>query len=350
MENNTKDKIDLLAIMKTLWKNKRLFGLSCGVAFVVGAVVAFSIPKTYKTKVVLAPEISNSSSMSESLSDIASMVGVNLGKGGSSVDAIYPEIYPQIINSTPFLTSMFNVKVTSLDGEVKEMPLYNYLLSHQKVPWWDKILQGILGLFSSKGSGEAQIKVNNFRLTEEQEGILHQVENMVTCSVDKKTNIITISVTAQDALISASLADTVQTKMQQYVTNYRTKKARNDLAYSQKLFSEAKAQYIKAQQTFGNYSDANTDPILQSFKAKQDELENEMQLRYNIYNQTSQQLQMARAKVQERTPAFTQIQPATVPLKKDGPKRMTIVLGFMFFAIVLTSVHVLIQDAKKNNA
>ena len=123
MENNTKDKIDLLAIMKTLWKNKRLFGLSCGVAFVVGAVVAFSIPKTYKTKVVLAPEISNSSSMSESLSDIASMVGVNLGKGGSSVDAIYPEIYPQIINSTPFLTSMFNVKVTSLDGEVKEMPL-----------------------------------------------------------------------------------------------------------------------------------------------------------------------------------------------------------------------------------
>ena len=196
MENNTKDKIDLLAIMKTLWKNKRLFGLSCGVAFVVGAVVAFSIPKTYKTKVVLAPEISNSSSMSESLSDIASMVGVNLGKGGSSVDAIYPEIYPQIINSTPFLTSMFNVKVTSLDGEVKEMPLYNYLLSHQKVPWWDKILQGILGLFSSKGSGEAQIKVNNFRLTEEQEGVLHQVENIVTCSVDKKTNIITISVTA----------------------------------------------------------------------------------------------------------------------------------------------------------
>ena len=122
------------------------------------------------------------------------------------------------------------------------------------------------------------------------------------------------------------------------------------MAYSQKLFSEAKAQYIKAQQTFGSYSDANTDLILQSFKAKQDELENEMQLRYNIYNQTSQQLQMARAKVQERTPAFTQIQPATVPLKKDGPKRMTIVLGFMFFAIVLTSIHVLIQDAKKNNA
>lgn len=350
MENNTKDKIDLVAITKTLWKNKRLFGLSCGVAFVIGAVVAFSIPKTYQTKVILAPEVSSGSSMSESLSDIASMMGVNLGKGGSSVDAIYPEIYPQIIKSTPFLTSMFNVKVTSLDGKVKEMPLYNYLLSHQKMPWWDSILQGIIGIFSSKGIAGAEVKVNNFHLTEEQEGILHQVENMITCNVDKKTNIITISVTAQDALISASLADTVQTKMQQYVTNYRTKKARNDLAYSQKLFSEAKAQYIKAQQMFGHYSDANTDLILQSFKAKQDELENEMQLRYNIYNQTSQQMQMARAKVQERTPAFTQIQPATVPLKKDGPKRMTIVLAFMFFAFVLTSIHVLIQDAKKNNA
>ena len=98
MENNTKDKIDLVAITKTLWKNKRLFGLSCGVAFVIGAVVAFSIPKTYQTKVILAPEVSSGSSMSESLSDIASMMGVNLGKGGSSVDAIYPEIYPQIIH------------------------------------------------------------------------------------------------------------------------------------------------------------------------------------------------------------------------------------------------------------
>ena len=64
---------------------------------------------------------------------------------------------------------------------------------------------------------------------------------------------------------------------------------------------------------------------MQSYKLKQTDLENEMQLKYNIYSQLAQQLQLARAKVQERTPAFTIIQSAVVPLKKASPRRGLIV-------------------------
>lgn len=87
-----------------------------------------------------------------------------------------------------------------------------------------------------------------------------------------------------------------------------------------------------------------------SYKAKQEEMENEMQLRYNIYNQCAQQLQLAKAKVQERTPAFTVLQPATVPIKKDGPKRMTILFVFVFMAITLTSIYILYKDASKKQS
>ena len=117
----------------------------------------------------------------------------------------------------------------------------------------------------------------------------------------------------------------------------------------QKLCTDAKAQYTKAQQLYSSYSDANEDVILTSFKTKQEEMENEMQLRYNIYNQCAQQLQMAKAKVQERTPAFTVIKPATVPLKKDGPKRMTIIIAHIFAAFVFTSIYVLYRDASKKS-
>ena len=343
-----KDQIDLLSITKVLWKAKKLYFLTCGIAILIGMIIAFSIPKTYKTKVILAPELSNGMNLSGGLSDIASMVGINIGSNGAIVDALYPELYPEIVSSVPFLTDLFNTKVSTKDGSIKGITLYSYLKDKQKHPWWIKIIGFVKKLFIEKKSTALQnSKVNNFMLNKEQDDIAHAIQGIINCNVDKKTNIITISVTTQDALVSASLADTVCCKIQDYIIAYRTKKARNDLNYVQKLCNEAKAQYVKAQEKYSSFSDSNEDLILQSFKAKQDEMENEMQLRYNIYNQCAQQLQLAKAKVQERTPAFTIIEPATVPLKKDGPKRMTILLASIFLAIVSTSIYVLYKDASK---
>ncbi len=351
MKNNDSknDQIDLLSIVKVLWKAKKIYAITCGVALVLGIIVSFSIPKTYKAEVVLAPEMSNSMGISGSLSEIASTVGINIGNSGPNVDAIYPDLYPEIVQTVPFLTSMFDTKVSSKDQSIKNITLYSYLKDNQKHPWWVAIKVAISNIFkkNDKITAEAGKKVNNFILSKEQDEIAQAIKDLISCKVDKKTSIITITVTTQDPLISALLADTVRKKIQQYIIDYRTQKARNDLDYVQKLCTEAKAQYAKAQQRYSSYSDANENVILVSYKAKQEEMENEMQLRYNIYNQCAQQLQMAKAKVQERTPAFTILQPATVPLKKDGPKRVTTIIVCIFVAFALTSVYALYKDASK---
>ena len=51
-------------------------------------------------------------------------------------------------------------------------------------------------------------------------------------------------------------------------------------------------------------------------------------------------MQMAKAKVQERTPAFTIIQGASVPQRPAGPKRMLFVIGIMFLTFMGTVVYV----------
>ena len=136
------------------------------------------------------------------------------------------------------------------------------------------------------------------------------------------------------------MADSVKQHLQAAITDYRTKKARIDLQYMQKLFSEAKQQYDQARRLYASYADANLDVNLQSFKSKENDLENEMQLKYNIYTTLVEQLQLARAKVQERTPAFTVVQSATVPIKHSSrPKIVTLLiwlfLGFMLRFIIL---------------
>lgn len=99
-----------------------------------------------------------------------------------------------------------------------------------------------------------------------------------------------------------------------------------------KLYGEAKASYESAQKKYANFVDANQNIILLSYRAEQERLQNEMNLAYQVYTQVSQQLQMARAKVQEITPVYTVVQPATVPLKPAKPNKLMILIGFMFLA------------------
>ena len=78
--------------------------------------------------------------------------------------------------------------------------------------------------------------------------------------------------------------------------------------------------------------DGNQNVIRQSRLTEQERLQNEMSLAYNVYNQVAQQLQMAKAKVQEITPVYTVVQPATVPLRAAKPNKIMILIGFVFLA------------------
>ena len=69
-----------------------------------------------------------------------------------------------------------------------------------------------------------------------------------------------------------------------------------------------------------------------------------MQLQFNNYNRVAQQMQIAEAKVQEETPAFTTLQSATVPIKKAGPARAKMVIIFLFLAFFGTTVYVLHKE------
>ena len=86
---------------------------------------------------------------------------------------------------------------------------------------------------------------------------------------------------------------------------------------------------------------------LSSIEAKRDELENEMQLKYNIYNQISTQAQQAKAKVQEQTLAFTIIQRATVPNKASSTPRSLIVIMYAIIGGLLGSGWILFGKTLK---
>lgn len=334
-----KKRIDLYRVVSIIVKDKRKIGIYCLSGAIIGVIIAFSIPKTYKTGVMLAPEASGTN-LGSGLSSMASLVGLNKNILGGD-DAIFPEIYPDLMQSTDFVVSLFPIKVKSSDGKINTT-YYNYMEKEQKMPWWNYPKAWFATIIKNikDGDGKANNKINPFRLTNAQFDIAQAISGNIECSVDKKTSVISIVVKDQDPLISATMADSIKARLQVFITNYRTNKARNDLAYMENLFKEAKDDYVRARQIYASFSDNNQDLILQTFKMKEEELENEMQLRYNIYTQVAEQLQLAKSKVQERTPAFTVVQSATVPVKHSNrPKIFTLaiytLLAFFIRAIML---------------
>lgn len=345
------DDIDIMEYVRKLFASWRVIVKWAGIAAVIGVVVALSAVSTYTVSCKMAPERSNRSTGSN-LSSLASLAGINLSSM-STTDAISPELYPQIVSSTPFLTDLFYlpVKAEYKGGEI-ECNYYEYLVNCQKKVWYKLVLSApkrvlgwCLGLFASDEDKEPKGfkrigMLDNSQLTKAQEGVLLKMRKNIVVSVDKKTSVISVEVTDQDPVIAKQLTDNIISKLKDYITKYRTEKSREDLDYYEKLYREAQAEYFAAQQRYAAYVDANQGLVRQSVMTEQERLQNEMDLKYQLYNSCAQQVQVAKAQVQRETPVVTTIDPPSVPLKDNESGAKTLAI-WVFLGVFLSALWVL---------
>ena len=341
--------IDFGKIFKDLLKHKMLYVKVLPAAFILAAIYALSLPNYYNCTVKLSPELSGSSGSKSGLASLASSFGVNIGGAlGNSTEALFPTLYPDLMNSVDFKTSLFEIPVT-MEGDKEKgesdrtMSYYDYLENEQKLPWLSAGMKALFSIFKSQSEDKSS-KVDPFRLTKEQTKIVKAIDKNVVCDVDKKTMVITINVTDQNPVICATMADSVKTRLQKFITDYRTSKARVDLEYNQKLYGEAKAKYELARNKYAVYADSHRSANSQSAQTKEADLQNEMNMQQQIYQQVVAQLQQAEMKVQQETPAFTTLQSATVPVRKAGPKRAQMCLIFLFLAFLGTTAWILYKE------
>ena len=335
--------INVSEILKAVLSKKKLFLISIPIAIVVSSLIIICVPRSYTASAMLVPEVENSIDMG-SVGSLASSFGIDLNNM-SGTDAISPLLYPELLNDNGFVASLLKIQVETQDGTLK-CSYYEYLKKHQKIAWWTKAMGVVKRIFKSK---ETNAKRKNFKdefenpyyLSKDEDDIVGAVRSLIGLTVDKKTGVITIHTEAQDPLICKSLADSVSSKLQVFITNYRTQKARHDVEYYKSLTAKTKTDYEKARQLYGSYSDSNMDIVLESVRSKQTDLENDMQLKFNAYTAMVTQLQASEAKLRERTPAFTTLQGASVPVKPAKPRRMIFVLAITILVFVGDLTYVL---------
>lgn len=342
--NKEKNRIDIRKIWQTMWNKRLLFLKVWVVTFLLACLWILPQPRYYTTTVSIAPE-TDEGKIGNNLASLASNFGMSLGSSSSSGDAIYPQLYPDLFKSTEFLVGLLDVTVTTKDGELTT-DYYTYMKDYQKQNWlllpYLKFKNWLQSFFTKEGQsdkGKGGKRFDPFQLSKKTNDILLNVSGKLGCTFSRTNNVVTITVTDQDPLVSALMADSVKQHLQVFITDYRTKKARSDCKYYEQLREEAQKNYEEARRAYSSYCDANSDVVLESVKTKIANLENEMQLKYSVYTSMNTQFENAKAKLQERTPAFTTLLNATVPVKPAGPKRMIFVAIMLFLATMGTIVY-----------
>lgn len=338
-EDDDEFQIDWMGILRQFLAIRKKLYIAAAVGVVLGILIALGTPKQYTVSITLSPEMGSGKSGSGLASMAASFLGGSIGS--DSPDALNATLAPDIVASTPFLLELFDARVVSQDKQIDTT--FTAYLDEQKSSWMGYVLKapgmaisGIKSLFTNEEEKKDTIQGGTIELNEEDAQKLEGLRKQISADVDKKTAITTLSVTLQDPKVTATIADSVVSKLQQYITAYRTSKAKEDCQYLEKLYKERQQEYYDAQQRYARYVDANSNVVFQSTLAERERLQNDMNLAYQVYSQVAQQLQVARAKVQEEKPVFAVVEPAVVPLKPSGTSRKVILLGVVFLAVAFT--------------
>jgi hypothetical protein len=348
MENNEQKIIDLNKAFLTLWKERKIFYKVWPCTFILACIWILPQPRYYSCDVKLAPEM-NGEDVAGGLSSIASSFGFNIG-GLNGQDAIYPELYPELFESPQFIVGLYDIKVTNEDNSLTTN-YFTYIKKHQKhnpltLPF-NKAMKAVKELFEKEdetSGGNGSSDIDPFRMNRKDYELMQLVMKNISCSVDKKTSVITINVKDQDPLICATMADSVKSHLQEFIIQYRTSKVKEDVAHYQQMRDDAEREYDKAMAAYSRYCDAHQNIILQSFQSERDKLEGELSLKQNSLTAMETQLQATKVKLQEKTPAFTTLKSATVPIKPNSPKRMLFVLGMLMLASIATAGYVINKE------
>ena len=335
----TKRKFNLKDVVRQLWQNRKSLYWWCGIAIVLGVIFALTNPKEYTVSTAIVPEQSSSTG----LASIASMMGVSLGNiEGGNMDAMDPSMFPDIAESIPFLQAMMASKVHTLE-DTTTVTLRDYLRT-EYVPWTIKTVEALRKFKDfitrrktpsfdnqSDEGGEAPRYI---LIGEKEFSRLKALARNIKCGQNMKTGIITISTTSQDPMVATMMADNAINCLQASLYDYKSTKARAELADLNALEAERRLEYEKRQKDYAGFLNQNRSANNFAVTAEKDRLDAEMTLAYQALQQVTQQRYLAEQSLIEKKPSYAILAPPTFPLDANGSRKMVVIiwlfLGFVF--------------------
>ncbi len=336
------EEIDLIELAKNIW-NHRIFILKTVIIFsVIGILVALLEPTKYTATTMMVTQTSGENPRSGRFSSLASMAGINLNLNSESTE-LSPLIYPQIIQSTNFQLELMESSFSFSDVD-HPVSLYEYYTEYKKPGVFfiiKKYVIGLPGIIIKAIRGEKETpKVKGdksiIQLNEKQERVRKIIAENVKLNINEEEGHVTLNASFHEAVLTASVAKKAQELLQEHITEHKIEKASARLDFIKERYKEKKNEFEAAQTRLAEFRDKNKNVTSATALIEQERLQNEYQLAFKVYSNLAEQLEEARIKEKEDTPVFSIIHPVTVPLERSEPKRVRILIIWVFLGAAIS--------------
>ena len=331
--------IDLIALIKRLWK-KRMFVIYVTLAFMVlGLMIALFSKKEYTATTVFVPQTSRQG-VSSSMSSLASLAGINLGQVGGG-ESLSPAIYPQLLSNVDFIKELMYTPI-KFEEWPEKVTLFDYYTNedYNKPTFFGTVKKYTLGLpgviiKAIKGSNkeEADSAAADGLLpvfTEKEYACKQVLTNLVSITINDKDGYVELSASMPEPVAAAEVATAAFNLLEKYITEYKIEKAKATLDFVNDRFAEAKVDFEEKQKELASFRDANRMLTTATSQIAQERLEREYELANTIYTELARQKTQVELQVKEDTPVLSVVQPVVVPFEKSKPKRAIILIAFTF--------------------
>jgi len=332
------DEIDLIALAKTFWSGRRTVLISILICGILGFFIAIFSSKEFVATTIMVPSGSDAGSKLGGLGGLAAMAGINIGSATSS--ELSPTVYPQIVSSLPFQLEL--MKTTLNFSELKEpISFYDYYTRNQTPNLLLKYTIGLPGIILTTIKGKQPEKLitseenRPFELSDKQRDVRQILSKLISLETNAKEGTITLSAKMTEARPAAQLGQRAQELLQQYIIEFKIKKAKANLDFIQQRYDETAQKYETAQQRLAAFSDRNKNVSLATAKTEEERLRSQYNLIYGIYSELAKQLEQAKIQVKQDTPVFTIIEPISVPTIRSKPNRPMILFIWLFLGGVI---------------
>lgn len=338
------NEIDLIELAKYIWDNRSTIYKFTAVGVVLGLAVALLSPKEYKSGATLMPEVqSTESGASRLLQQYGGLLGMSgsadLGGGGM----IPPQLYPQMVQSLPFQLELLNTEMEfpRFETTATVYTFFDEVYTPSVLSYAKEYTIGLPGkLIGLLKEEEAPRPLpmgfetdSVISVTKEQMQLIDNMRERVSVSLNEETGVINLSVTMPDPDAAAQLAQKSIGLMREYVVNYRTRKAEEDLVYAREQMEGAKAEFEATQNKLAEFRDSNVNLSSARAQTQLQRLQSEYDLAFNVYNSLAQQVEQAKLKVQEQTPVVSVLQPVQVPVDDETSGALILIVLMMLSGI-----------------
>lgn len=361
---NASDEIDLKDIIAQLWRKRKFILIVIGAFLLLGIFITLISPIQYTTQSVILPQSGKQSSMGN-LGSLASIVGVNMGTAVMEEGNISTAIYPQILNSLPFVWEIMQTPIVVEKSNGKEITLYEYYThkEYQEANVLAVIKKYTVGLPSTlistfrppKNMQEVTTAITPdsigiVKITRQEQAVYNTIKSSIQYEYNTKEGIIKLGYTFPEPLAAAQISEQLHKSLEKYVVNYKTKKVRENLAFVEQSYVEARKDFLQKQADLAAFQDANRGLITATSRATETRLRSEYDIAFTVYNELAKQREQAQLSVKEEKPILTVINPVTVPLEKSAPRRSMILAIFLLLGLIVSTGWVLgkpfIEDIK----